>query len=163
MTEHIDDGDALLRRIPDRPEELWTRRADGTARPTSASMKPSPEDGGLSVDVRRLLPDPAVPTSVLEGASGLGLAEFAAVVPRANGLEVEHSPLDGNRARRHPRVRRDVKTGSQASAKGVGRVRRLDPDARGCPRVVLDDSPLELSLDDSPDARPGYLWCRPPT
>lgn len=98
MTEHIDDGDALLRRIPDRPKELWTRRADGTARPTSASMKPSSEDSGLSVDVRRLLPDPAVPTSVFGGASGLGLAEFAAVVPRTNGLEVEHSPLDGNRA-----------------------------------------------------------------
>lgn len=61
-------------------------------------MKPSSEDGGLSVDVRRLLPDPAVPTSVLEDGSSLGLAEFTAVVPRDNGLDVDHNPLEGNDA-----------------------------------------------------------------
>lgn len=103
MIEHIDDSDALLRRIPDQPGQLWTRRPDGTARPSSASMKPSSDDGGLSVDVRRLLSDPAVPTSVLEDGSGLGLAEFEAGVPRANRLDVEHSPIEGNDA--HANVR----------------------------------------------------------
>jgi len=98
VTENIEGTDALLRRIPDRPEQLWTKRADGTTRPTSASMKPSSEDGGLSVDVRRLLPDPTDPISVLGGEAGLGLAEFPAAVPRANGLEVEHTPLEGNDA-----------------------------------------------------------------
>ncbi len=98
MTENIEDSDALLRRIPDRPEQLWTKRADGTTRPTSASMKPSSEDGRLSVDVRRLLPNPTDPTSVLGVEAGLGLAEFAAAVPRANGLEVELSPLEQNEA-----------------------------------------------------------------
>lgn len=98
MTERIDDVDALLRRIPDRPEQLWTTRADGTPRPTSVSMKPSSVDGALSVDVRRLLPDPTDPISVLGDHAGLGLAEFAAAVPRAGGLEVEHTPLEGNDA-----------------------------------------------------------------
>lgn len=97
MTESIDDADALLRRIPDRPAQ-WTKRSDGTARPTSASMKPSSEDGGLSVDVRRLLDDPTDPTSVLNGLSEFGLAEFEAAVPRTNGLEVEHTPLSENHA-----------------------------------------------------------------
>lgn len=90
MTEPIHDADALLRRIPDRPAQ-WTKRSDGTARPSSASMKPSSEDGSLSVNVRRLLDDPTDPTSVLNGLSGFGLAEFEAAVPRTNGLEVEHT------------------------------------------------------------------------
>jgi len=97
VTEPIHDADALLRRIPDRPAQ-WTKRSDGTARPSSASMKPSSEDGGLSVDVRRLLDDPTDPTSVLNGLSGFGLVEFEAAVPRTNGLEVEHTPLSENHA-----------------------------------------------------------------
>ena len=59
-------------------------------------MKPHPEDGRLSVDLRRLLPDSANPMAVLEGVPGSGLAEFQAAAPRANGLEVEHTPLEEN-------------------------------------------------------------------
>lgn len=61
-------------------------------------MKPSTDDGALSVDIRRLLEDPSVPTSVLGGETTYGLAELVAKVPRDIGLQVEHSPLPDNEA-----------------------------------------------------------------
>ncbi len=92
--EAIADGDCLLRRVPDQPERMWTR-SRGVLRPTSAAMKPSEADGGLSVDVRRLLADPASPASVLGDRPDDGLVEWSAAVPRDAGLEVEHAPLPG--------------------------------------------------------------------
>lgn len=91
--EDIDNDDALLRRIPDQPS-MWTRKGGGV-RPTSASLQPSDDDGGLSVDVRRLISDPAAPTSVLGEHPLHGLVEFAAGAVRQLDLEVEHAPLSG--------------------------------------------------------------------
>lgn len=90
--EHIEDHDLLLRRIPDQPEAMWTRKG-GMLRPSSAALKPSQIDCGLSVDVRRLLEDPGAPTSVLGDRTGDGLIEFEAGDPRAAGLDVQHAPL----------------------------------------------------------------------
>lgn len=90
--EAIGDGDWLLRRVPDQPERMWTRKA-GVLRPSSAALKPSSIDGGLSVDVRRLLEDPSAPTSALEDRVDDGLVEFRAAEPRAAGLDVQHAPL----------------------------------------------------------------------
>lgn len=92
--EEIDDEDWLLRRILDQPEAMWTRK-DGVLRPTSAALKPSEADGALSVDVRRLLAEPARPTSALGEGGDDGLVEFRAAEPRRRGLEVEHAPLEG--------------------------------------------------------------------
>lgn len=89
--EAIADDDYLLRRIPDQPEQMWTRR-DGMLRPSSAAMKPASEGGGMSVDVRRLLGG-APPLSVLAGREGDGLVEFQAKVPRDLGLDAIHTPL----------------------------------------------------------------------
>ena len=97
MTEHIADGDALLRRVADQPN-LWKRDGGGIVRPTSAAMKPHGADAGLCVDVRRLLADPADPTSVLASFPRHGLAEFTAEVPRSLGLRVHHAPLEENPA-----------------------------------------------------------------
>lgn len=90
--EPIADEDWLLRRILDQPERMWTRKG-GVLRPSSAAFKPSSEDQGLSVDVRRLLPDPAAPTSALGSQQDAGLVEFQAATPRAAGLDVIHTPL----------------------------------------------------------------------
>lgn len=98
MTEEIRSEDALLRRIADRPEEMWSRMADGTARPSSASMKPHPSDRGLSVDVRRLLPDRTQPTSVLDATPAHGLVEFRAADAFDLNLKVQHGPLPENTA-----------------------------------------------------------------
>lgn len=92
LREAIADEDWLLRRIPDQPEQMWTRKG-GLLRPSSAALKPSSVDQGLSVDVRRLLPDPAAPTTVLEDRHDDGLAEFQAAMPRAAGLDAVHTPL----------------------------------------------------------------------
>ncbi len=73
---------------------MWTRKG-GSVRPTSASLQPSEEDAGLSVDVRRLIPDPAEPTSVLGDHPLHGLVEFTAGLVRQLDLEVEHVPLPG--------------------------------------------------------------------
>lgn len=97
MTEAIDDDDALLRRVADNPYQ-WKRAADGSIRPTSPTMKPHSDDGGLSVDVRRLLDDPKQPQSVLAELPGHGLVEFRARVPRSHGLAVDHDPLPENYA-----------------------------------------------------------------
>ncbi len=61
-------------------------------------MKPSTEDEGLSVDVRRLLEDPANPVTVLAEHPGHGLAQLVARTARDLGLEVEHDPLPHNEA-----------------------------------------------------------------
>jgi hypothetical protein len=90
--ETIADDDWLLRRIPDQPERMWTRTG-GALRPSSAALKPAQTDGGMSVDVRRLLPDPREPLTVLEGQNDSGLIEFRAQQPRNAGLDVVHSPL----------------------------------------------------------------------
>ena len=115
--EEIADRDLLLRRIPDQPA-MWTRKG-GQVRPSSAAMQPSETDGGLSVDVRRLLPNPTIPTSVLGEHPEHGLVEFSARVPRELDLEVVHDPLPdrcshaniagfpGDRAA-HLRVRRTI-------------------------------------------------------
>lgn len=89
--EEIADEDRLLRRIPDQPERMWTR-AGGRLRPSSAAFKPSEADGGLSVDVRRLLPDPATPTLVLDVTPDAGLIELRAANARELELEVVHTP-----------------------------------------------------------------------
>jgi len=88
----IEDDDALLRRIPDQNPQMWITR-NGVTRPTSAAMNPSSDDGGLSVDVRRLLADPTQPLSVIAGLPSHGLVEFHAKLPRDLGLDVEHQPL----------------------------------------------------------------------
>ena len=90
--EAIADEDWLLRRIPDQPERMWTRKG-GVLRPSSAALKPSSIDEGLSVDVRRLVADPSEPTSVLGDRGDVGLVEFQAAQPRAAGLDVVHTPL----------------------------------------------------------------------
>ena len=97
MTEPIDDNDALLRRVADNPHQ-WKQYPDGSIRPTSPTMKPHSEDGGLSVDVRRLLADPRQPESVLAELPDHGLVEFRARVARAHGLDVDHDPLPENPA-----------------------------------------------------------------
>jgi hypothetical protein len=98
LTEPIADEDALLRRVKDHPGKLWILEQDGTKRPTSGAMKPAASDDGLSVDVRRLLEDPADPLSSLAGDSDAGLVEFRANVPRLLGLDVEHAPTAVNPA-----------------------------------------------------------------
>src|SRR5579875_945278 len=90
--EAIADRDWLLRRIPDQPERMWTRKC-GVLRPSSAALKPASQDRGMSVDVRRLLRDPSRPTSVLGDRADDGLVEFQAATPRHAGLDVIHTPL----------------------------------------------------------------------
>ena len=92
--EAIADDDRLLRRIRDQPEKMWTKKG-GVLRPSSAALKPHQADGGLSVDVRRLLADPRSPGSVLDDDRDDGLVEFEARRPRDAGLDVEHAPLEG--------------------------------------------------------------------
>ncbi len=97
MTEAIGDDDALLRRVADNPHQ-WKQYPDGSIRPTSPTMKPHDEDGGLSVDVRRLLADPKAPESAVGEFPHHGLVEFRAHVPRSHGLAVDHDPLPDNYA-----------------------------------------------------------------
>lgn len=94
----ITGSDVLLRRIPDLPEEQWIRGGNGVVRATSAAMKPTDDDGCLSVDVRRLLPDPGDPCSVLERFPNQGLCEFLAQVARDLDLRVDCDPIPGNPA-----------------------------------------------------------------
>ena len=92
----IEDEDALLRRVANKPDMV---KRDGQAvRPTSAVFKPASEDGGISVDVRKLLVDPTEPLSVLTETPEHGLVELRARVPRANQLDVVHTPQAGNPA-----------------------------------------------------------------
>jgi hypothetical protein len=90
--EPIADEDWLLRRIPDQPEQMWTRKR-GVLRPSSAALKPAGENRGMSVDVRRLLDDPSNPASALSDRQHDGLVEFQAAIPRQAGLDVAHTPL----------------------------------------------------------------------
>ena len=88
-----------MRRIPNVPN-LWTEGSHGQIRVSSAAMSPSTEDGGLSVNVRRLLDCPADPADEMLGSSidGSGLAEFFASVAYSQQLDVEHAPLPDNKA-----------------------------------------------------------------
>ncbi len=92
MNENVEDDDALLRRVADKPD-LWKRTDDGTVRPTSVAFKPHNADGGVSVELRRLLPDPTAPLSVLDSFSTHGLAELFAAAVRSVGLDVVSDPL----------------------------------------------------------------------
>lgn len=92
----IEDDDALLRRVPDNPDLV--KRKGAVVRPSSVAFKPSDTDGGISVDVRRLLDDPTDPLAVLDGLPTHGLVELRASVVRDNGHTVHHAPLDGNPA-----------------------------------------------------------------
>lgn len=68
---------------------------------SSAAMSPHPRDQALSVDVRRLIPDPRNPLtapSVVAGEAADGVAELFARAAEALGLTVEHDPLRDNRA-----------------------------------------------------------------
>lgn len=57
-------------------------------------MRPHSEDGALSVDVERLLPDPSASTSILDRFPDHGLVAFLAGVPIDAGLVVNHAPLN---------------------------------------------------------------------
>jgi len=92
-TVEIVADDALLRRVV---PGLVTRQ--GTVRPTSVVFKPHPDDGAVSVDVRRLLPVPGDPLSVLAGFPEYGLVELLASTVRGAGLQVFHAPLADNPA-----------------------------------------------------------------
>jgi hypothetical protein len=95
-SSEIGDGEALLRRIANKPNML--KRDGDVVRPTSAAFKPAGSDGGVSVDVRSLLPDPGVPTSVLALFPGQGLVELSARGVRERALDVVHAPLSDNDA-----------------------------------------------------------------
>mgnify|MGYP000274084536 CR=1 FL=1 len=80
MSETIDDNDALLRRVADRPGDLWSRQDDGTIRPTSVAFKPHPDDNKVSVELRRLLADPTNPMTALDQYPEHGLVELVAAI-----------------------------------------------------------------------------------
>ncbi len=94
--EEVEDGDALLRRVPNRPS-MFTRKG-GTLRPSSGAFQPTRADDGVSVDVRRLLPDPSDPECALRGRLDDGLVELLARVPREHALDVHHTPQEENPA-----------------------------------------------------------------
>ncbi|MBI2691705.1 MAG: hypothetical protein HYX29_07175 [Solirubrobacterales bacterium] len=89
----IADEDALLHRIPNNPD-MTTSTDNGKRRPSTASFKPTGEDQAISVHLRRLIPDPAEPLTVLDPElhEGCGLVEFAARIPRELGFGVDHTP-----------------------------------------------------------------------
>lgn len=129
MSEEISSQEALLRRIPNVPN-LWTEGSDGQVRVSSAAMSPSTEDGGLSVNVRRLLECPADPADEMLGESvdGVGLAEFFASVAYDQGLDVEHAPLPDNWAHAnvagfHQMTRNRAKRAQRELAKAAAWVR----------------------------------------
>lgn len=81
----IRDEDALLRRVPNRPR-LLADDGKGGKRPSSAALELRDGEAGCSVDVRRLLPDPATPLTSLAGyPTGWGLATFKAADARHEG------------------------------------------------------------------------------
>ncbi len=99
MTEPIEPDDALLRRVRNDPN-LWTEK-EGTLRVSSAAMSPHSGDSGLSVDARKLIPDPRDPLTAPcldEAEGGDGLAELFARVALNFGLSADHEPLPANRA-----------------------------------------------------------------
>jgi len=78
----VRDEDALLRRVPNRPRLLADDGKGGT-RPSSAALELRDGEDGCSVDVRRLLPNPATPLTSLTGCpTGWGLATFTAADAR---------------------------------------------------------------------------------
>lgn len=56
-------------------------------------MLQSSADHGISVDVRRMLPDPKAPTWVLRNHPDHGLLEFRASAAVDLELDVQHAPL----------------------------------------------------------------------
>lgn len=99
MTEEIEPEDALLRRVRNDPN-LWTEK-EGQLRVSSAAMSPHPEDARLSVDARKLIPDPNDPLTApcrTEGNADDGLAEFFARVALDLGLAAHHDPQPGDAA-----------------------------------------------------------------
>lgn len=92
----IEDEDALLRRVANRPNMV--KQDGGVFRPTSAAFKGAKADGGLSVDVRRLLPDPTRPETAVDAFPEHGLVELRAGSVRELDLEVLHDPIAENYA-----------------------------------------------------------------
>jgi len=74
--EEVEDGDALLRRVPNQPS-MFTRKG-GTLRPSSGAFQPTRADDGVSLDD--------------------GLVELLARVPREHALDVHHTPQEENPA-----------------------------------------------------------------
>ena len=95
LTE-IDDPDCLLRRVANHPDLV--KRDGGVVRPSSVAFRPANEDDKISVEIRKLLEEPANPLSTLAEHPDHGLVEFRAELPRSLGLDVEHDPLPGNHA-----------------------------------------------------------------
>ena len=92
----ISDDDWLLRRVPNVPNMV--KRDGELVRPTSVVFKPHSVDGAVSVDVRRLLPAPGDPLTVLEDFPEHGLVELLAGAVTSAGLTVSHAPVPGNHA-----------------------------------------------------------------
>ena len=74
------------------------KRKGDIVRPTSVVFKAHSDDQGISVDVRRLLPDSGDPLSVLADLPNHGLVELRAGVPRVLGLTVDADALPENPA-----------------------------------------------------------------
>lgn len=94
QTAEVFDEDSLLRRVANSPDMM--KRAGDLARPSSAAFKPHDEDGAVSVDVRKRLPDPGRPLDVLAELPEHGLVELLARKVREVGLDVVHAPLPEN-------------------------------------------------------------------
>lgn len=92
----IEDEDSLLRRVANSPDMM--KRDGDVTRPSSAAFKPHDEDGAVSVDVRKLLANPAEPLSVLADLPEHGLVEIYAGKVREVGLDAVHEPLPKNPA-----------------------------------------------------------------
>lgn len=90
----VGDDDSLLRRVANRPAMI--KRDDG--RLSSAAFKPHDEDGAVSIDIRKLLPDPRRPLDVLADLPEHGLVEVFARKVHEVGLQVVHAPLQENPA-----------------------------------------------------------------
>lgn len=99
MKQAIEPDDALLRRVTNDPN-LWTRK-EGRLRVSSAAMSPHPEDGLLSVDARKLIPEPSDPLTAPcldQGAPEDGLAELVTRVVLDLGLSANHDAQPDNPA-----------------------------------------------------------------
>jgi hypothetical protein len=82
--------------VPNRPKYVVDDGRGGT-RLSSAALDLRPDEEGCSVDVRRLLPDPADPSSVLDGyPQEWGLACLEAGAARRLQHNVVGDPLTGD-------------------------------------------------------------------
>jgi hypothetical protein len=64
------------------------KRDGDVVRPSSVAFRPAGQDDKISVEIRKLLDDPADPLSTLIGHPDHGLVEFRAELPRSLGLDV---------------------------------------------------------------------------